>query len=305
MGPSDEPTTSNQNRRDKTWYSSSVDSVSLSNSSSLPRNFLRKPTQLHSAEQVESIPYIDEDVQETQYVGGAYELEITPPAKPSRSYQELDNLPVYSLQQIPISKSTQNMSTSRKQQAYIAPMPSSFEKARISPDESWTSLRDEPRTGGNFAERQIVDQNENCFQVSARPIQIESEDKNAKFSAKPFNFTKKSFISSNFPEPKTEIVKPFVRACCSNDREPGKSPGIIRKVEKPVPEQERRPDERSFAHLREDSGYKSDRKSSIDLIDYRNNSTRVQKNPENFEFDSENEEFLEDFDWGDEYLNRC
>uniref|UniRef100_A0A1I7XFD7 FCH domain only protein 2 n=1 Tax=Heterorhabditis bacteriophora TaxID=37862 RepID=A0A1I7XFD7_HETBA len=74
-------------RKDKQWFSSSVDSSQSplhgTKVSTLPKNFLRKPTVLHAASlvQAEAMPFIDDDAPDF------------PPPKPARSHPEFNCFP--------------------------------------------------------------------------------------------------------------------------------------------------------------------------------------------------------------------
>ncbi|KAK6053163.1 hypothetical protein COOONC_09331 [Cooperia oncophora] len=187
------------------WYSSSVDGGP--ESSTLPKNFLRKPSVLHTAAPVEvaAIPFIDDDV--------------PAPPKPARSYTELGGF----------SQDVQEKVTPR--------LLDSFEK----------------KSG--------------LLTCTAKPVQlVDPVTSVVRRDPKPLELSRSSFLPAT-----AEQSKPVVKIVPAQD---GGLPSAQRKrypwqiastdEEKPPPPV---PNEISHdvSHFREDSGYRSDRKSSMEF----------------------------------------
>ncbi|KAK6731663.1 hypothetical protein RB195_007867 [Necator americanus] len=190
------------------WYSSSVDGAP--ESSTLPKNFLRKPSVLHTAApvQVETIPYIDEDVP----------VQPPPPPKPARSFTQLNGF----LQETPESP----------------PL-----GAGTPPSDLFTCIAKPV---------QFVDP------VTAAASRSERNPKpleNLKSSSVKPPFTRNSFVQNNVETLQEPIQKRYPWQSANFVEQ---SLEINRRIETP--------DEtlREVVHYREDSGYRSDRKSSLD-----------------------------------------
>ncbi|WKX89466.1 hypothetical protein Q1695_008818 [Nippostrongylus brasiliensis] len=220
------------------WYSSSVDGGPES-SSTLPKNFLRKPTVLHTAApvQVGAIPFIDED--------------SPAPPKPARSFTELGAFPL----EEPINKLVQ-------------------------PKERYVS------------------QSSPLMSCTAKPVQLVDplSSSSSKRDIKPLELTRSSFLHCS-SEPST---RPTDRAVPLQRTPP----------EKRYPwqtDEEKRPrvsdtSQSDVSHFREDSGYRSDRKPSLEMSTLRvepfvsQKSLRNDNSASGSESDGDDGDFLWDDD---------
>ncbi|EYB93475.1 hypothetical protein Y032_0181g831 [Ancylostoma ceylanicum] len=191
------------------WYSSSVDGAP--ESSTLPKNFLRKPTVLHTAApvQVEAIPYIDDDVP-----------TAPPPPKPARSFTQLNGFVREALESPAPQKTASDLFTCiAKPVQFVDPVSAAPRKEPPSKpfelSKSSFAATKQPFTRSSFAQSQSG--------VETHP------EKDTTPRRYPWQV-------SNFGEPPAETKKAY--------------------------EQDETP--REVVHCREDSGYRSDRKPSLD-----------------------------------------
>ncbi|VDL67549.1 unnamed protein product, partial [Nippostrongylus brasiliensis] len=227
------------------WYSSSVDGGPES-SSTLPKNFLRKPTVLHTAApvQVGAIPFIDED--------------SPAPPKPARSFTELGAFPL----EEPINKLVQ-------------------------PKERYVS------------------QSSPLMSCTAKPVQLVDplSSSSSKRDIKPLELTRSSFLHCS-SEPST---RPADRAVPLQRTPPEKRyPWQVDEEKRPRVSDTSQSD---VSHFREDSGYRSDRKPSLEMSTLRVEPFVSQKSLQNdnsasgSESDGDDGDFLWDDD-DEEHSNR-
>ncbi|CAI4227599.1 unnamed protein product [Auanema sp. JU1783] len=240
----------------RTWYASSVDGPAhISSTSSLPRNFVRKPTVIHTAAPVKTIPYIDDD--EADDMPPANE----PPPKPNRSFSHSPG----------------------RRELQMPPQDYSLSAPPCPPASSRLSNRDNDYPAFAHAPHKDV--------FTASPLKLPTA---ATASESP-NLSKSRVFGEG-----TRILARPVRVECEPMEESSTLPSWKPKSLPSPPKSTKASSMLAYDHRREDSGYRSDRKSSLD----HNRFSPLVSNPAPID-SSDTED--EDFDWGDAYLNsrRC